>query len=581
MDFLKVLNPYRSTIGEDHPLWKKEKIDKILKLFIGKIDELEKYRVNIGSNTPHSDIKIDYSSWIKCVKEALSYLKKENSYPVVTASLKQRLCGMLYRISGKYGGEDSNHQIKELESSFLYEKLGEWKKLPSQFNLKSYEITQKDKNKLNKLERYLSFAETMRTDSYLRDRVFHWITRLNGDVDLLIQFPALADKMMRSRVQDCIGYIDHDLIQVVEHEGIKDVWMKYRDDQSIKTVSILDEKEVIILEKGLNLSIEEIFQDIKDKKKIHQRRVCFFYEGLENWDSHHLAKVDREGKIIEYLDVKSKGWWKKLPIEKKITQEEAQNRFGRDFDGKKNFAALSLHSARATRDVDVQETHAWNGFCFRIEGEEGYALHHFGYMGDVYPQNTGELVNMLFQYVSGVYSFPEESTAYTEREETWTTTLLDFNAFNDSVMPRVSRDIERGRTGQLPFQLFLSACSKKAKKIYNIGRQAMDLDPIEPYKIHFTKIDAKGFIKILLFPTACMPTYFRNYYLYFIFLAGQPWKEKEFEIDGEKKVKSCWKNKNWSQKITESPSMLFRMQEEGRFLPLGEIKPGHLTDFKK
>lgn len=604
---LESLNSYRSIIGENHPLWEEKLPDRIVSLFIDRVDELEKLPVNINGTSAHENFEVDYSQWIEAVKSVIKSLKKQNKVlneqknekddikkiNVVIdkvndniVKLYQRLDGMRYRITEKHGGKDVSQDF--LKYKKLTEKLVEWKKLPKQFNLDTFEITEKDKEKLKLLARYTSVAKRVIDDEGLRNKFFNWAIRFNGDVDLFVEFPKLAEKMTTCRVQDWVGYIDNDVIKMEVEEGIKTVQMKYQDDNGQKKVSILDEKVIIVLEKGLELSIQEIFQIHADKLRKEPGLVCLFHDGLRNWNTRQIGRWDKDRKNVHLIDVTVEKWWKQLPILKKLTRQQAKDKYGKDLGEGETIAAFALCATRAEANkVNVNGTHSYDDAILPIEGEGDYAVYSIGKEAAKYPKDKWELLDIVFKFVHGNFVIPDPNPTYKLRQSTWTSTLVKTEVVAN-VMKRVSNKIEQGRAEQLSFQLFCTGCTKSAEKNYNVARKGMELPEVKPFDIHFTAVDATGFLAWVIWPTKFLPKFLHNIYLHLMFYIGKPWRKTKYTWENITKEKSCWNHKIWSKKEVKSPAKLFKLQEEAKksgqdpmdILPKGKLQPGFLEMVK-
>lgn len=352
-------------------------------------------------------------------------------------ALYLRACSLAYR-SGKI---QPSTEADPCLLSKLMNKAKAWKK----------DLSDEDREQIRQLALYPVYAALLIEDSLQMERFFKWALRNKLNVGIFVEFPHLSSKLYRA-MHKPLGAFQGKHLHFVNDGKAKDILL----DIEGKPVSILDGKKELQFSNGLLMTVDEVIAHLANKYW-DEGYLCFFDEGVCNWNANALSPVGPDKKPVNPLDLNKERWWEQLRMKAHYTKEEAIKEFGLKLDGH-NFG-FSLVAKRRTDKLNTFGSHAF----FRVlipdgKGEYDYTFGWGKFAGE-YPQNVKELATKYLGAPQlAVVQYPDCNDANPDREEKAIHYLVS-SVKGKALLEDIKQDIILSRLGLLVFQILVHNCT--------------------------------------------------------------------------------------------------------------------------
>lgn len=357
--------------------------------------------------------------------------------------MQLRACSLAYRSGTLYPLREPDASLK----AELIKKASAWKSKMR----RSPTLTPEEERQIETFSCYQKYASALVKDPVQLEKFFKWAL-LNGlDVNIYVQFPKTAEKIYRS-LHKGLGAFGGKHLHFEQGVEKKDITM----DIEGRRISILNPSAKILLSHGLTMSVQEIL-DHYGNKNYDEGFLCFFEEGLCNWDSNAQSPVGPDRKPVKPLDLEKERWWEGLRMKAHYSVEEAVKTFKLPLDGK-NYG-ISMVAKRRTPKLNTFGSHAF----FRIlipDGKGGYDYTFgWGKLAARYPQNILDTAkNYLGAPQLAIMQNPDCNEANPDREEKAVHFVMS-EAKGAACLDYIKSLILLSRKGLLVFQILVHNCT--------------------------------------------------------------------------------------------------------------------------
>lgn len=365
--------------------------------------------------------------------------------------LAQRVEALRYRAEGVNGGADKTEGLQI--SGDLKQHLSEWKRTRTFYADAQKPLTARDEKVLREICRYESFASLLLKNPSLREGLFDWAIKDNNQVSLFVEFPSIAGRLTSLALAKRVGRFGGKILEMVKEEQ-KLVTMRFEG----RSVSILDESQVLSFKGGGKWSIREIFDEHFGKKdeKIGDFEV-FGDSGVSCWNAHELGYYSPAIQDYVRADLEKEEWWKELPVFEVIEAEELERRTGLAIKEKRPWAVATAKATREYPCLDLDRCHGFMGAAL-LQPDGRYQVFDFGKYPIKYPVTFVEKAFFVAATVLAKVEYPDTNNFYSERQ-----TAVHAKEANEAqgreLMRAIAEDLKKARAGRLVFQFGGDNCA--------------------------------------------------------------------------------------------------------------------------
>jgi hypothetical protein len=444
--------------------------------------------------------------------------------------LEGKVFALSYRLGKLRGGADKLPEPDQSIVNQLKIPALAWKQKQVVFGDKPV-LTDADIEKLSELSCYSLVYPHVDLD-----RFFKWTLMNNQSVDLFVQFPSIVKRINQCLLSARVGTFGG--LDFVDNEGEKDVTLRMESNP----VSILNEKDPVMFNKGLQCKVEDVFKSFKNKNYEEGIFTYFKDEGVVPFDSFAMAEADASGQATP-IDVTDKeNWYKSLRMREHLTKEEASLRFGTPCDGTKFI--LSIVCASQIKELDTYGSHSFLRMAIP-DGNGGYDYTYgMGKFSKEYPKGALDGATFFFMPKKGAIQYVDNNEIYTNRRKLETHYSLDSDK-GKACLESFRQDIEDAQAGNLVFQILRWNCSdwgvKKIRKF--VGKEESKL-----MDISYLELSPKGLLGSILKILRGMAGWFQRFSLNVIAFIGGGWHGMTVtKADGTEKTYRILSTPPWGE----------------------------------
>lgn len=472
----------------------------------------------------------------------------------VRAKLDRGLIALRYRLEGCNGGCDPEDPDESLLCRLIHA-ASVWKE--GQVVFRNKMLTVKDKNQLRDASRYPLFAELVLRDEEEAENFFTWALRDHIAVRPLIEFPRNQWKMNRYQLNGRLsrrGGFDLKVQKVLCEEGFEKVLTLPFEG---KPVNILDEAKCVLFRGNYALTIGEVFE-IFDRKKIEAGNLEYMEDGIMNWNAHQCGYWDTALGDYQRIDLAKSEWWNELPVLDRLSLKKARHLFGSHLTGTE--WNLSLISSRLHQDLNFEDAHGY--LAISVPQNDGtYIVYTLGKFTFAFPGTLLQALLNIGETAEAAIAYPDENVFYTHRRKTYYSYAIseeDGKKFFESV----KRDMMLSREGNLIYQIESENCAKWSyeKLVYSIGQHRVP----EIYTMPFLHSEPHGFMSAIFKVIKSLPKPWQIPVTTFCHFLLGGYKGRMIIENGKAVWKSLRYHPFWNDTVIFHPSMLHKLQEEGK-----------------
>lgn len=379
--------------------------------------------------------------------------------PALMSSLQRRLLALQYR---------AKRDVESLMDPYLFSHLEElaaqWKR--QQFIFKNHPtLTALDLQRLGKVHHYPDFARLIEEHPFIREQFFQWILGTHNPAEVFIEFPAMAELLNECQLASHLGYYDGRFLRIsfraIQTGELhqKDLECLFEGMQASEWHSILNGKSSVKLKKECTLSIEQIFDDFRNKDYAWGK-VWVFETGISNWHAGKLARYN--GRMGRYDAIQlTDCWWEKLPAMKWISLAEAEALFPYLDLGNGEFWIGRNVATRRSLGMKIEGNHAYREIyipCVK-EGQNGYRIYTFCLYPTSFPYDWRECFRFVASTWEGTITCPDPTAFCSKRQRAGMAFTMSLKEA-EKVMSDLKWDIQQGRMGNLAYQILIHNCAK-------------------------------------------------------------------------------------------------------------------------
>lgn len=372
----------------------------------------------------------------KLVCEVTDVLKVYSS-----KSLERKWIGYKYRMGLSKKDYPESRILKALISEAEI-----WKK--EQEHVKSARLTPREIEKVHEIAEYTEFAKFILNTTNLKRALFSWTLLDGNDAAAFIEFPATADRLIKSNLSLRIGRMGGKDLRIRQGK-YKYLTLPFEGVEH----SIMNDASIIELSHSLSLTIGDVFK-IFENKAYEGGILEYMKEGIINYSPLELGSTIN-GKV-EPVSVKAKKWWEKLPLLETLSKSEVISRYGIVPHSGEWIASAA--STRGSLNLDFNKTHAFIEIAIPQKNGD-YRIFDFGKFAMRFPKTIFEMMKMFCQNVQATIAYPDENVFYSFREKAFHPFLIS-EYEGEMLMNEIKQDIEKAREGNMIYQIESENCAK-------------------------------------------------------------------------------------------------------------------------
>lgn len=447
---------------------KEKSIINICNIVSKTFDNMEKTSVLFEADEETTRYRKNYYQRIIDVAKAASVrLSKftSKSSKQSCSNLKRRIVGLSYRIEGVNGGLD--RVSKENHNSELCDKLLEtasnWKKNHKLFMGKDSELHLIDKEHLKELCEYPEFVKLLLENRTLQSEVFGWTLRNAISPKALVEFPGTSKRLKQCLMVGRIGRFAYENVLSIDKTHLIEGKGNHAKQKILslpfegKKISILNENRFVKLRGDYSVRIRTIFEDMKKKNDSPGNFEFIGKNGLMNWSTHRLGYWDDKKKIWVTNDLKSKEWWKTLPVQEIITKEDVIRRYGIKEINDDQWVLIG----RSSRQSTVYRIDDCHGYCSVLEPQKDgtWRVYDWGKYAKVWPKGVLGALSIVGDTVPADFAYPDPSYSYSGFRQQALIPFVCSKEKGFKFMERIKDNIIAGREGNLVFMFAYENCA--------------------------------------------------------------------------------------------------------------------------
>jgi hypothetical protein len=533
---------------------------ELLKAFILALDRLEAIPVNF-SRVPGMNVsqRADFHGYLSAAQSLKKYVQEESSSQMKAAldRLKYRTLGLLYRLEEENGGLHLAEKNTPLMACLASE-AEKWKRKEKVFW--KIELSEGEVHALERSVQYLAFTKNLLQDASVREDFFAWVLRDGLPPEVYIQFPALKEKIIQSRLSGRIGRMGENFLHMrkvdsEEGELQKVVTLPFEGVD----ISLLDENKEVIFKGNYRVKIKHVLHVFRDKHK-DLGNFEMFAEGSLNWNSNCMGWWDNDLCAYQLVNLERRDWWRQLPVLEVLTFEEARRRFGVDLDGSK--WVLAAKSARESVSLDYDGCHAYIEMAVPTS-DQYYVIYTFGKAATELPRNFWHRLFLFGAHVPATIVYPDENMYFTHRQQIG----YSFEMNEEEglrLMDAFKEDIRRAREGNMVFQIEAENCGKWIQNHLeeHLGKERVP----NLYRFPILEAEPNGLMAKFFSFFQALPRFCRNRLFILIHYPLGAWRGKwVVDKQGQKVWKSLINSSFWKDAVTYMPAYLHKQHEIGVF----------------
>jgi len=494
--------------------------------------------------------------WIPLGQKIIAKLSA-NKYPSshkIQLIIQQRLIALRRR-----EGAESGTCLIESESVKIRRLAEGWKNQQIRLPVKEWEPIDEEVLEITAGD-YPDFIRLLFQDNVLRSRFFSWAIRDRLSPQSFVKFPKTQELIEKLSLGPSIHMTGPENLAIKTTKlGAKcltfPLYGKHKGEVGSKPVKFWNQDKVREFHHGFKADLKLVFDHLRRKDK---NWVDFIVSarGFENWNVQHWGTLNSRGEI-QKISLNDE-WFRQVPLlEKKLTLEQAQERFGNKLNGE-NYA-VALRASRRKLDRDVIGTHAFFDLCIPDEG--GYIIVSPGKFSRVLPQSQWELIKIFGNSVPGIIVSHDPNVVYPWRQHTRHSKVSTEEKFMDFAK-NLKDSIEDGRNGNLIFSIFADSCSGWGQDKMNDFQGTKE----NFFSIPIIDTEPRGLLKRLLGTIKFFPVCVQPFVTRLILMLFLPWRGQWVNSEGGHRWVSCYGCEAWNNVTIHVPSNLFHEQQvNGRF----------------
>lgn len=494
----------------------------LIKRFISLLDRWEHHPLTFVSDGILSENDLGVTTLYLAIgrKLLVEFQKTNYASDSLLSCLYQRLLALEYR-----AGLHSGRVLDSMALTQLEDLAVAWKQ--KQFIFAEYaKLTPLDRQRLTHLNQYAEYAALILSQENLRERFFNWVFVTRNSTDVFVEFPAMAELLIECQLASHLGYYEGRLLRVSLNpikkgeQTQKELQCLFECMHSSEWHSILNSKSTVRLKKDYVISIEQVFDDFRNKDYAWGN-VWLFEAGISNWHAGKLARYNGRMGRFDAIQL-TECWWEKLPLMKWMSFEEVsrlypyleldqgQSWIGRNVATRRSFAT-EIYGNHAYREIYIP---------YEKEGRAGYRIFTFCLYPTTFPREWHEYLPFAASTWEGTITCPDPSIFYMNRQRAGIAFKMTLKEA-EKVMEDIKWDIQQGRNGNLAYQILIHNCAKWSTFWRSIlGPEKV---PTMLYRTTFDRSEPPGFWGVLFKIVKRLPEAGKDYALsgFFMLLGGK------------------------------------------------------------
>lgn len=538
----KTISPFikkaQAIVGAD-----KYRLMKIAEVFARCLDELE--QIPAASSKTRDDL-LAYVDAAETIQTALKQTQSKRA-ELCSQSLKNRVVALQARFQLETMCPAENDLIDKVNAL-----ASEWKK--NSYVAGKNDLDENDVARLRKIERNGAFVECLAKDADLQDRFFNWVLRDKVDPEPFIEFPATCDRLTRARLSHRIGFYGSTDLKIKNLEVLPGT---VRRDLTLPMggtdVSLLDDRQVVMLEKGYSQTVGQIMETFINRQWEYGN-VEYFKGGIRNWNPKKLGPYNPATDKCETIDFTMDSWWEQLPVVEELSKTEVQARYGFSLD--EGQWVMAIRAGREQDNDTPVNCHGWMQLAIPVDGK--YRLFDFGKYTDEFPRAWYEFIDVTVNTVPAIIAYPDDAAFSSDRRHVWHAVSASPDE-GRQLINLIKKDVEEAENKNLPYQFLSDNCVKWAWERINevVGDEKL---PPEVSQMDFNELRPSGIMGKFFSFLRLLPFKLRWLCLtLFVALLGA-WKSMRIKrVDGTAERISLLTNLPWRKEGKFfCPSQLFR-----------------------
>lgn len=476
-------------------------------------------------------------------------------------SLKRKSVALMYRM------EKRPPAVSIKVCNRLRGKVSLWKS--AEKSIECPDLDSKDIMAIQTTSSYPYFAEQLLQDDELFNEWAIFTIRDKVDPAVLIEFPALAKKLVDCNLSSRIGRLGG--LLKIEYKPIfhtveqKIVTLPFEG----KPVNILEQNAQVDLSSNYSLTVGEAFEVFRNKN-YRVGNLEYLSGGITNWNVHKWGRWNPLRCDYDLINFSHPEWWWLLPNFEVIERREVEERYEVELKEGQWCAAATATSLSKT--LDYENTHAFLEIAIPL-GDGRYNILDFGKFATVFPSSFFEAVSMFCHNLHATVSFPDENIFYLHRARAYQPFVMD-ETKGKHLMDLIRKDMVRGMEKNFVYQIESDNC---AKWVHDLLTHVLGESQVpEMFKIHLLDTEPTSFVAHIFSAIKLLPEKWQTAVMTFFHIPMGAFKTTWIFEKGKLVAKSLTKHEFWDSGIVYLPALLLKLKEMGLLGFINQIGIGTL-----